>query len=333
MPADPVLLPWAAFYNEDCIAGAATHLADGSVDLIVTDPPYGIHGDRLHAHYSRDERHVIPGYVEVEPEEYAAFSCRWVREAERVLRPGGSIYIVSGYTRLYEILHALQQTELEEVNHLIWRYRFGVFTRRKYISSHCHILFYEKPGGRRTFNLESRFSLHERAPDGRSLNNADREDVWAINREYKPGRPKNKNELPLELVTKILQYSSREGDLVCDFFMGGFTVARAAIGMGRRFVGFEISQELFSIKIGEVAALKPGWLLPSLRTSEASVQENRGRRWSREELDYLAARSAALRGEGRPKAEVIRILCRELGRGRWGVERALKRMAGGRERA
>ena len=30
------------FYNMDCRAGAREHLPDASVDLIVTDPPYGI---------------------------------------------------------------------------------------------------------------------------------------------------------------------------------------------------------------------------------------------------------------------------------------------------
>ncbi len=153
------------FYNGDCISGAAAQIPDDSIDLIITDPPYGINGDRLHRHYNRDERFVIDGYVEV-----AA---------------------ADGYTNLYHILHALRGTGLREVNHIIWRYNFGVYTSRKYISSHYHILFYEKPGGERTFNLESRYGALERGPDNRSPNYSDREDVWCINRDYKPGRAKN----------------------------------------------------------------------------------------------------------------------------------------------
>jgi site-specific DNA-methyltransferase (adenine-specific) len=41
-------------------------------------------------------------------------------------------------------------------DHILWKYNFDVYTSRKYASSHYHILFYEKPGGRRTFNLERR---------------------------------------------------------------------------------------------------------------------------------------------------------------------------------
>jgi hypothetical protein len=72
------------FYNGDCITGARTHIPDGSVDLIITDPPYGINGDRLHHHYNRDERFVVGGYVEVPASDYGEFSLRWIREAERV---------------------------------------------------------------------------------------------------------------------------------------------------------------------------------------------------------------------------------------------------------
>jgi site-specific DNA-methyltransferase (adenine-specific) len=48
------------FYNEDCIEGCKKHFDNGSVDLIITDPPYGINGDQLHKHYNRKEDFVIP---------------------------------------------------------------------------------------------------------------------------------------------------------------------------------------------------------------------------------------------------------------------------------
>lgn len=43
------------FYNEDCIEGCKAHISDNSVDLIITDPPYGIEGHTLHKHYNRKE--------------------------------------------------------------------------------------------------------------------------------------------------------------------------------------------------------------------------------------------------------------------------------------
>lgn len=322
---EPVIIHDSIFFNGDCISGAAEHIPRNSVDLIITDPPYGINGDKLHQHYNRKEDFVVDGYVEIPLAEYGDFSIKWVKEAERILKPGGSIYIVSGYTNLFHILSALRQTELKEINHIIWKYNFGVFTSRKFVSSHYHILYYEKPGGQRTFNLESRYGLSEKLPDGSSYNYQDREDVWIINREYKPGQIKNKNELPFALLVKILQYSSNEGDLVCDLFLGGFSTAIAAIGLNRKAVGFEISKNIFDTKIEELQNIESGFLLRSLRKPVLVEVKNKNKSWSSEDILQLKKRFKELFESGTPKKDILKILEEELGRGRWSIEKALSR--------
>lgn len=314
------------FFCGDCISGAKQFIRDGSVDLIITDPPYGINGDSLHVHYNRDERYVAAGYVEIPEEEYGEFSRSWIREAERVLRPGGSLYIVSGYTNLYHVLGALRETGLREVNHIVWKYTFGVFTRRKFISAHYHILFYEKPGGRRVFNLESRFGLDERTGDGGSMNYRDREDVWAMPREYKPGILKNKNELPAALLEKIILYSSNEGDLVMDFFLGGFSTAKTAIQMNRRATGFEISGEIFRAKVAELRGIVPGSGLGTLRSPCIRQKANQRIRWSAEEVSRLSTRYHELLLEGKKKGQIVEVLSGEHQRGQWAIRKALKRL-------
>ena len=322
----PARIHGSTFYNCDCISGASEYIPDGSVDLIITDPPYGIQGDRLHRHYNRNEGFVAGGYQEVPQQEYAEFSRRWIRQAERMLRPGGSIYVVSGYTNLADVLVALRETSLIEINHIIWKYSFGVFTRRKYISSHYHILFYGKPGGRRTFNPESRYGLAERDRSGRSCNNADREDVWVINREYKPGRLKNKNELPLQLLVKMIQYSSNENDHIVDLFLGGFSTAKAAIGLGRRVTGFEVSKPVFAAKVEELRKIRPGSLVPELRSPVLNNPARAGKRWTDADLRALGEEFRRLSAGARPKKEIIAGLQQKFGRGRFAIEKALKKV-------
>ena len=321
-----IVLGASTFYNGDCISGAAEHIPDDSVDLIITDPPYGIYGDKLHRHYNRKEEFVVEGYVEIPQAQYEDFSLKWIREAERVLRPGSSIYIVSGYTNLVDILVALRQTSLKEINHIIWKYNFGVFTRQKYVSSHYHILFYEKPGGKRTFNLESRYGLVEKTDDDRSLNTRDREDVWVINREYKPGKLKNKNELPLALLIKMIQYSSNEGDLVGDLFLGGFSTAKAAIGLNRRATGFEISKPMFDAKIKEMKTIKPGYLIEKIRMPLIDNPKNPGKPWTDKDLKFLGNEYSRLAAKKMAKKEIITQIGSQLGRGRWAIEKALKKI-------
>ena len=128
-------------FNTDCISGSKKEIEDNSIDLIITDPPYGISGDTLDKHYNRNEKNVLKGYVEIPTNEYENFSNKWIKQAERILKPGGSIYIVSGYTNLNFILNAIKKTSLKERNHIIWKYNFGVYTKNKYVSSHYHILY------------------------------------------------------------------------------------------------------------------------------------------------------------------------------------------------
>lgn len=202
-------------------------LPEGSVDLIVTDPPFAIDFSAQRLNYNRAGSHVLEGYREVPAEEYGEFTRQWIHEAARVLSPSGSMYIFSGWNRLRDILEGIDAAGLTTINHLIWKYQFGVFTKKKYVTSHYHILFVVKDPKRYTFNKIDHYP----------------EDVWIINREYWKGRKKTPTKLPYELVRKILLYSSNSGDLVLDPFLGSGTVAVVAHHEGRHYLGFEIVPE------------------------------------------------------------------------------------------
>jgi len=243
------------FYNEDCITGMKAHVKSNTVDLIISDPPFGIDGHKIENLYNRDSSKVIGDYVEVSKEEYLSFSKDWLKQAERVLKPGGSIYIFSGYTNLKDILIALDETNLKFVNHIIWRYNFGIYTKRKYVSSHYHILYYYKTGGNRTFNTYSRFNANQLTKKGNKANYKDREDVWNINKEYHTNKLKTKNKLPEKLIQKIIDYSSNKGDIILDCFLGSFTTIKVARASKRKFVGFEISEEVFEFGVQSVISV------------------------------------------------------------------------------
>jgi len=228
-------------YNQSCIEGMREHVVDNSIDLIFTDPPYGIKGDELDVHYHRDESKVVPGYVDVPLNEYAKFSLDWIKECERVLRPGGSMYIVSGYTNLHHILNALHATKLEEINHIIAKYSFGVSTKNKFVSSHYHVLFWQKPdrgSQKRTFNSNYKYTDQKDSYH-------DRLSVQDMPRDYKPGQVKNKNQLSEDFIEKFIMYSSNRGDTVLDCFGGGLTTGRTALRWGRNFVGFELNKNAY----------------------------------------------------------------------------------------
>ena len=229
------------------------HVTDESVDLVFTDPPYGIDGDELDVHYHRDESKVVQGYIDVPLSQYAQFSLDWIRECERVLRPGGSMYIVSGYTNLHHILNALHSTSLVEINHVIAQYSFGVSTKNKFVSSHYHVLFWAKPDRgqkKRTFNSNWKYTDQKDSYH-------DRLTVQNMPRDYKPGQVRNKNQLSEDFIEKFIKYSSNRGDTVLDCFGGGLTTGRTALRWGRNFVGFELNKNAYDAFVPTLDLVEP----------------------------------------------------------------------------
>ncbi|MFA5491114.1 MAG: site-specific DNA-methyltransferase [Candidimonas sp.] len=226
--------------NEDCFDGFAK-MKDNSVDLIIADPPFGIDGANMHRHYARNESLVVDGYVEVEKSEYDEFSKKWISESARVLRPGGSIYVVAGFSSLRSILNALHETDLIEINHLVWKFNFSVYTERKWSNCHYHIAYWMKPpDNKRTFNTYCRY-------EEKTDSYHDRQDVIEIKRKYKSGMIRNKNQLPEELVERLVLYSSNRNDIILDPFLGGFTTAKVALKYGRNVIGFEKNKNAFDV--------------------------------------------------------------------------------------
>ncbi|MBZ0256903.1 site-specific DNA-methyltransferase [bacterium] len=314
-----------SYINGDCIESSKKDLQSDSIDLIITDPPYGINGDKLHKHYNRDESYVIDGYIEIPTSEYEDFSRKWLSEAERVLRTGGSMYLISGWSNLHKIFNALESTKLELINHIIWKYNFGVYTRQKYTTSHYHILYLVKPGAKPTFNTYSRFSASDKTGNNRSLVYADMEDVWIIDRKYKNGQIRHKNELPQELLIKMMQYSSNEGDVVADFFAGSFSTAKVAKGLNRSSISFEISEEACKHQIPLVRKVKWGELLEKVPQGKNDSPKRQYEPWDQNEIEKLTEFYVKYRRDGLTKKQSIANLQTKFQRGYFAILNAVKK--------
>jgi len=245
----PLVLNLTAFapdriHNTDCISGMRK-IPKNKIDLIITDPPFAIGFKAARGNYNRKDSRVMKGYSEIRPKDYYDFSHRWMSECLRVLKESGSMYVFSGWNNLKDILTALDDVGFHTVNHLIWKYQFGVVTRKKFVTSHYHCLYVCKNREKRRFYPFSRFRQAERDSRGRSLHYGDKEDVWDIRREYWTGDDKTPTKLPAELIAKILEYSSRKNDVVMDPFLGSGQVAVVSKMNRRRYVGFEIVPEYF----------------------------------------------------------------------------------------
>jgi len=222
------------------------------VDLVITDPPFAIDFKASRANYNRQASRVLEGYNEIEGDDYLTFTLDWLSQAVRVLKDSGSMYIFSGWNHLKEILIAVDECSLTTVNHIIWKYQFGVVTQRKYVTSHYHCLFVCKDDRQRRFYPYARFDKAARTAGGGSAHYRDKEDVWNIQREYWNGDQKTPTKLPAEIIKKILAYSSQKNDVVLDPFLGSGQVAVVSKMEGRRYIGFEIVPEYYEFALERI---------------------------------------------------------------------------------
>ncbi len=221
-----VTLP-APYYQDDRITlycGDCTTLlpllSAGSVDLVLTDPPYGISeagGDILYG----------DGYRKVQ--DFGAWDrAGWtpdllLREAARLLLPGGSLI---AFTSDLLLSRYLTSPYLARRGCMAWEKTNPVPKfRPSYRAALEFIAWLAKPGAAVTWQ------------GGGTTTNVFRYPICAG--EERSEHPTQK---PLRLIKRLLQLHSNAGDLVLDPFAGSGTTLAAAKLMGRRAIGIELDE-------------------------------------------------------------------------------------------
>lgn len=219
-------IPQDTIIYDDCVLGMEK-MPSNSVDLVIADPPFGLDFSGKGGTYNRDKDLVVDSYQEIDSD-YNKFTKKWIEQIKRIMKPHATAYVFSGWNHLEDILFSARVSGLTTINHLIWKYQFGVFTKKKYVTSHYHILLFAKDHKTYFFNKMEHYP----------------EDVWDIKRKYQKGEPKNATTLPFDVIKKCVEFSSRPGDLIFDPFMGMGTSAVVAKSLWRHYFGFEINEKM-----------------------------------------------------------------------------------------
>jgi len=223
----------------DCLDVLAK-IPDGSIQLIVCDPPYNI----MLADW--DDR-----------KNYLAWASQWLAEAERVLAPTGNIAIFGGLQYQGEagsgdllsiISHMRQNSKMLLANLIIWNYPNGMSAQRFFANRHEEIAwfaktkkyFFDLDAVREPYDEETKAIYMkdkrlnpESVEKGRNPTN-----VWRMSRLNgnsleRVGHPTQK---PAIVIERLIRALSFPGSTVLDFFGGSGVTARVAIQEGRNSI-------------------------------------------------------------------------------------------------
>lgn len=211
-----VLIMTDIIYNENCLEGLEK-LADNSIDLMCTDPPYCVGATSNGTKASPfDNNLIVPFFKEL--------FIQW----RRVLKDGGHIYINTDW-RTYPVLYPTVIQYFVQRNLLIWNKDKYMGVGNWYRYNYEMIIFATNGESKRTFSAAER-----------DIFNIPLKEALASKRVHRAQKP-------VELCEKMILNSSREGDVVLDCFMGSGTTAVACINTGRHFIGFETEKKYFDI--------------------------------------------------------------------------------------
>ncbi len=240
-------------YNEDVIKFFKS-LETSSVQLIFADPPYNIKKAEWDTFESQKK--------------YVEWSMEWIREAQRILEPRGSLYIC-GFSEILADIKWAASSLFKGCKWLVWYYRNKANLANDWGRSHESLLHFRKSKKiifnvddvRVSYNLHTlKYPKHPQAKtsqygNGKSYiwtphpKGAKPKDVFEIptlsnsswEREHHP------TQKPVELVKKCVLASSNPEGTVIDPFGGSGTTYAVAEAFNRKWLGSETNIEYCSI--------------------------------------------------------------------------------------
>jgi site-specific DNA-methyltransferase (adenine-specific) len=246
-------------------------LPDGRFQLVYIDPPFNTGGRQerrtlRNAVHDEGDRTGFHGrrYTTVETgrmgyddrhDDYLGFLGPRLEEARRLLTESGTLYFHIDWREAHYCKLLLDELFGREcfLNELIWAYDYGAKPRTRWPAKHDTILVYVKDPARHLFDAEAVDREPYMAPGLVTPEKRERgkrpSDVWWHTIVSPTGREKTgyPTQKPEGIVRRMVQASSRPGDLCLDPFAGSGTLGAVATELGRRYLLIDESADAVAV--------------------------------------------------------------------------------------
>ncbi|MDD3199698.1 MAG: site-specific DNA-methyltransferase [Eubacteriales bacterium] len=236
----------------------------GKINLIYIDPPFfskTSYGTEIKL--QSDKIKKIPvikqnAYLdkwEDGMEEYLRMLTIRLMMMKELLADDGCLWVHLDWHSVHYVKVLLDEIfgERNFINEIIWNYKSGGVSKKHFARKHDTLLFYAKSSKyyfssqkEKSYNREYkpyRFKGVSEYKDGLGwYTMVNMKDVWQINMVGRTSAERTgyATQKPEQLIERILESCTKEGDLCADFFGGSGTLAAAADRFGRRWISCDI---------------------------------------------------------------------------------------------
>jgi modification methylase len=239
-PTPKELLPLGRIIPGDCIEAMRT-IPDASVDMVFADPPYNLQlggdlsrPDGSHVDAVTDEWDKFSSFAV-----YDQFTRDWLREARRVLKPEGSIWVIGSYHNIFRVGAIMQDMGFWILNDIVWRKANPMpnFKGTRFTNAHETLIW-------ASMGEKSKYTFNYRAM--KTLNDElQMRSDWVLpicggqERLKKGGHKVHPTQKPEALLYRVMLATTNKGDVVLDPFFGTGTTGAVAKRLGRDWIGCE----------------------------------------------------------------------------------------------
>jgi modification methylase len=251
-------IPLDTLLQGDCIA-IMRSLPTASVDMIFADPPYNL---QLGGDLFRPEGGQVDAVDDAWDrfESFATYDsfCRdWLKEARRILKPNGTIWVIGSYHNIFRVGALMQDAGFWILNDIVWRKANPMpnFKGTRFTNAH-ETLIWASQGekARYTFNYRTMKTLNDELQM--------RSD-WVLpicggqERLKRNGTKAHPTQKPEALLYRVLLSCTNPGDVVLDPFFGTGTTGAVAKRLGRHWIGIEREDKYCEVALQRINEALP----------------------------------------------------------------------------
>lgn len=217
-----------------------------NVDMIFADPPYFLSKGFTMRSKGRVKCFDKGEWDRERPlSEINDFNKKWLLLCRERLKDNGSIWVSGTYHNIYSVANCMVELGYKILNIIVWNKPDAPLTLSNYhfnFSAEYIIWARKSKDKRHYFNNEIMTYIN----GGKRMS-----DVWNIPTTglWEKSCGKHPTQKPLRLLYRIILASTKEGDLILDPFAGSCTTGIAANLLGRKFIGYEQSEEFLKLGV------------------------------------------------------------------------------------